>query len=681
MKAGGVPRKASERAAQLRAALDEHNYRYYVLDAPTIEDAEYDALFRELQALEREYPALATADSPTQRVGAEPAAEFDAVTHRVPMLSLSNAFTPEEASAFDRRVRETLGIDEVVYEVEPKFDGLAVNLVYEHGLFTLGATRGDGYVGENVTANVRTVNVIPLKLSAAGEPPPRYLEVRGEVLMLKRDFARLNAAQAARGEKTFVNPRNAAAGALRQLDPKMTAARRLTFFAYGVGEVEWTAPRRAPRTQSALLDFLAALRLPVARERGVVRGFDGLLAYYRKIGATRESLPFQIDGVVYKVDDLDQQVALGYVSRAPRFALAHKFPAEEMATEVLGIDVQVGRTGALTPVARLKPVFVGGVTVTNATLHNEDEVRRKDVRVGDTVLVRRAGDVIPEVVRVLMEKRRPGAREFLMPGKCPECGSAVVRLPDEAVARCSGGLVCPAQVKQALLHFASRRAMDIEGMGEKLVDQLVDAHIVRTPADLYKLGVAALAELERMAEKSAANVVAAIDKSRRTTLARFIFALGIRHVGEATAKELARHFGKFAALMAADEAALLEVADVGPVLAQSIRQFFAEAHNRAVIAQLRAAGVEWAESAPERATKGRFAGLTFVLTGALPTLSRDEAKELIEQHGGKVAGSVSKKTHYVVAGAEAGSKLDRAGELGVPVLDEKQLRRLLHGAG
>jgi DNA ligase (NAD+) len=677
MTTASVPRKASARAAELRAALEEHNYRYHVLDAPTIDDAEYDALFRELQALEREHPALATPDSPTRRVGAEAATDFAAVTHRLPMLSLGNAFTPEEVAAFDRRVREALDGAEVTYAVEPKFDGLAVNLVYEHGLFTLGATRGDGYVGENVTANVRTVNAIPLKLAAAKDAPPPYLEVRGEVLMLKRDFERLNAAQAARGERTFVNPRNAAAGGLRQLDPKMTAARRLTFFAYGVGAVDWGARKRPPQTQSAILDFLATLRLPVARERSVVRGLEGLLEYYRKIGASRAALPFQIDGVVYKVNDLAQQAALGYVSRAPRFALAHKFPAEEMATEVLGIDVQVGRTGALTPVARLKPVFVGGVTVTNATLHNEDEVRRKDVRVGDTVIVRRAGDVIPEVVRVLKEKRPRGAREFVMPRKCPECGSAVVRLPDEATARCSGGLVCPAQVKQSLLHFAGRRAMDIEGLGEKLVEQLVDAGVVHTPADLYKLGVAALSELERMAEKSAANVVAAIDKSRKTTLSRFIFALGIRHVGEATAKDLAQHFGKLDALMAADEAALVEVADVGPVLAQSIRQFFAEPHNREVIAQLRAAGVTWPESTPRRAPAGKLTGLTFVLTGTLPTLSRDEAKELIERHGGKVAGSVSKKTHYVVAGAEPGSKRDRADELGVPVLDEKQLRELL----
>jgi len=675
----GVPRKAAERAVKLRAALDEHNYRYYVLDAPTIDDAEYDALFRELDALEREHPALATADSPTQRVGGSPATDFDAVTHRVPMLSLNNAFTAEESGAFDRRVREALHSERVDYAVEPKFDGLAVSLVYKRGVLTLGATRGDGYVGENVTANLKTVKAIPLMLAAAKGPVPAYLEVRGEVLMLKRDFERLNAAQTAKGERTFVNPRNAAAGGLRQLDPKATAARRLTFFAYGVGEVDWGARKQPPQTQSAVLDFLESLRLPVARERTVVHGPDGLLRYYREIGEKRDKLPFQIDGVVYKVNDLAQQAVLGFVSRAPRFALAHKFPAEEMATEVLDIDVQVGRTGALTPVARLKPVFVGGVTVTNATLHNEDEVRRKDVRIGDTVIVRRAGDVIPEVVRVLAEKRPKGAREFVMPRKCPECGSAVVRLPDEAIARCSGGLVCPAQRKQALLHFAGRRAMDIEGLGDKLVDQLVDAEVVHTPADLYKLGVAALAELERMAEKSAANVVAAIDKSRKTTLARFIFALGIRHVGEATAKDLARHFGKLDQLIAADEAALLDVADVGPVLAQSIRQFFQERHNLEVIAQLRAAGVEWPETSPQRAVVGKLAGMIFVLTGTLPTLSREEAKELIEHQGGKVAGSVSKKTSYVVAGADPGSKLDRAGELGVPAIDEKQLKEMLHG--
>jgi len=497
-------------------------------------------------------------------------------------------------------------------------------------------------------------------------------------VMLKRDFQALNAAQAERGEKVFVNPRNAAAGALRQLDPRITAVRKLTFFAYGLGAVEW-GTITPPRTHAELLDYLDQLQLPVTRQRKVVLGLDGLLDYYRSIGAERQALPFDIDGVVYKVNDFAAQLKLGFVSRAPRFALAHKFPAEEQSTEVVDIGVQVGRTGAITPVARLKPVFVGGVTVTNATLHNEDELRRKDVRIGDTVIVRRAGDVIPEVVRVLAERRPAGAREFVMPMRCPECGSAIVRLPDEAIARCSGGLVCPAQRKQALLHFASRRAMDIEGLGDKLVDQLVDADIVRTPDDLYKLGIAALSELERMAEKSAANVVAGIERSRDTTLSRFIYALGIRHVGEATAKDLASHFGNLEALADADEAALLEVRDVGAVLARSILQFFAEAHNREVIAQLRAAGVHWSDTEPQRVAAGRLAGQVFVLTGTLPNLSRDEAKELIEREGGKVAGSVSKKTHYVIAGADAGSKLDRAIELDVPVLDEQQFRKLLDG--
>ena len=676
--AQGVPRKTAERAARLRMQLEEHNHRYYVLDQPTISDAEYDGLFRELQALESEYPQLATPDSPTQRVGGQAVSAFKPVTHRVPMLSLNNAFGDEEAEAFDRRAREALGVDAIEYEVEPKFDGLAVSLAYERGALKGGGTRGDGVTGEDVTGNLKTIGAVPLALGDGTSAPP-YIEVRGEVLILKREFERLNAAQAVKGEKPYVNPRNAAAGALRQLDPKMTAQRRLSFFAYGVGAVEWGAKQRAPATQAALLDFLAKLRLPVTRERAVVRGIEGLLAYYRKIGERRHDLPYEIDGVVYKVNDLAQQERLGFASRAPRFAVAHKFPAEEMATEVEGIEVQVGRTGALTPVARLRPVFVGGVTVTNATLHNEDEVRRKDVRIGDTVIVRRAGDVIPEVVRVVKDKRLRGAREFVMPSKCPECGSNVVRLPDEAIARCSGGLVCPAQRKQALLHFASRRAMDIEGLGDKLVDQLVDAGIVHTPADLYKLGVAALAELERMADKSAANVIAAIDRSRKTTLARIIYALGIRHVGEATAKDLARHFGSMEALMEGDEAALLEVNDVGPVLAQSIRQFFAEKHNREVIAQLRAAGVEWPESAPQRGARGKLAELTFVLTGTLQTMSREEATELIERHGGKVAGSVSKKTSYLVAGADPGSKLERAGQLGVPVLNEKQFKDLIHG--
>jgi len=670
-----VPPKIIERAAALREAIDAHNHAYYVLDAPTVSDAEYDRLFRELQALEGDYPSIATSDSPTQRVGAEPAGDFAAVTHRLAMLSLNNAFGDDEVEAFDRRAREALGIDRLEYAAEPKFDGLAISLSYENGLFTVGATRGDGYTGENVSANLRTVRALPLKL-AGGFPP--YLEVRGEVLMLRRDFAAMNVAQTAAGEKVFVNPRNAAAGSLRQLDSRITAKRPLVFFAYGVGAVEW-GRIEPPRTHDALLKWLSVLRFPVARDRAVVQGLDGLLDYYRRIGEGRSAMPFEIDGVVYKVNDFQQQLRLGFVSRAPRFAIAHKFPAEEMPTEVLDIGVQVGRTGALTPVARLKPVFVGGVTVTNATLHNEDEVRRKDVRIGDTVVVRRAGDVIPEIVRVLTAQRPARTRQFAMPSHCPECGSAVVRLPDEAIARCSGGLVCPAQRKQALLHFAGRRAMDIEGLGDKLVEQLVDADIVRTPADLYKLGVAALAALERMAEKSAANVTAAIDKSRRTTLARFIYALGIRHVGETTAKDLARHFGNLDALASADEAGLLEVRDVGPVLAQSIRQFFAEAHNREVIAQLRAAGVHWPEGAPQRAAAGKFAGVVFVITGTLPGLSRDEAKALIEAQGGKVAGSVSKKTNFVVAGADPGSKLDRAVELGVKVLDERQFKELIEG--
>jgi len=671
---GEAPPSAAARATTLRREIAEHDHRYYVLDAPTVSDAEYDGLFRELQALEAQYPALVTPESPTQRVGGAPAAAFEAVTHRLPMLSLNNAFSADEADAFDRRVRQGLDVEAVEYAVEPKFDGLAVSLLYERGRFTTGATRGDGSAGENVTANLRTVGAIPLALVGSAIPP--LVEVRGEVLMLKRDFEALNAAQAAKGEKTFANPRNAAAGGLRQLDARITASRRLTFFAYGVGDMHWgrVAP---PRTHDALMRLLAELRFPVTGERAVVRGLAGLLDYYRRMGVRRDALPFEIDGVVYKVNDLALQERLGFVSRAPRFAIAHKFPAEEMATEVVGIDVQVGRTGAITPVARLKPVFVGGVTVTNATLHNEDEVRRKDVRVGDTVIVRRAGDVIPEIVRVVTERRLAGATLFALPAQCPQCGSAVARLPDEAVARCTGGLFCPAQRKQALLHFASRRAVDIEGLGDKLVDQLVDAGLVRTPADVYALRVAQLAGLERMAEKSAANVVAAIEKSKDTTLARFIFGLGIRHVGEATAKDLAQHFGRLDALLAADPAALLEVRDVGPVLAESIVGFFAERHNRDVIAALRAAGVHWPESEPRRASAGRLTGLTFVLTGTLPTLAREDAKARIEAEGGKVAASVSKRTSYVVAGTDAGSKLAKARELGVPVLDEDGLRQLI----
>ncbi|SPA37046.1 DNA ligase [Cupriavidus taiwanensis] len=680
---------AASRMAWLREELDRHNYQYYVLDAPTVPDAEYDALFSELLALELEHPELQTPDSPTQRVGGEPLAAFDSVRHRVPMLSLNNAFADEDVLNFDRRCAQGLGrsapaageadlfsaADAVEYACELKFDGLAMSLRYEDGRLVQAATRGDGETGEDVTVNVRTIKAIPLRLRGQA---PAVLEVRGEVFMFRRDFDKLNARQAEAGEKTFVNPRNAAAGSLRQLDPRITARRPLSFFAYGLGELQGV---ERPPTHSAMLDGFAALGLPVCKDRAVVKGAQGLLDFYRDIGTRRDELPYDIDGVVYKVNALAEQERLGFVSRAPRFALAHKFPAQEMTTIVEDIEVQVGRTGAITPVARLKPVFVGGVTVTNATLHNEDEIRRKDVHVGDTVIVRRAGDVIPEVVAVVTERRPADARAFVMPTACPVCGSHIEKLEDEAIARCTGGLICAAQRKQSLLHFAQRRAMDIEGLGDKLVEQLVDQGIVRTPADLYKLGVAKLAALERMADKSAANLVAAIDKSRATTMNRFIFALGIRHVGEATAKDLARHFGKLDALLAADEAALLEVNDVGPVVAQSIANFLAEPHNVEVIEQLRAAGVHWPESEPVAKAPAPLSGKTFVLTGTLPTLSREDAKELLEAAGAKVAGSVSKKTDYVVAGAEAGSKLDKAEALGVPVLDEAGMLALLAQAG
>ncbi|AEI77338.1 DNA ligase LigA [Cupriavidus necator N-1] len=688
--AGPLPAEAAaKRVAWLRDELDRHNYQYYVLDAPTIPDAEYDALFSELQALELEHPELQTPDSPTQRVGGEPLSAFDSVRHRVPMLSLNNGFADDDVLNFDRRCAQGLGrtapaageqdlfsaADAVEYACELKFDGLAMSLRYEDGRLVQAATRGDGETGEDVTVNVRTIKAIPLKLRGQA---PAVLEVRGEVFMYRGDFDKLNERQAEAGEKTFVNPRNAAAGSLRQLDPRITAKRPLSFFAYGLGELQGVD---RPPTHSVMLDGFAALGLPVCKDRAVVKGAQGLLDFYRDIGQRRDVLPYDIDGVVYKVNALAEQERLGFVSRAPRFALAHKFPAQEMTTIVEDIEVQVGRTGAITPVARLKPVFVGGVTVTNATLHNEDEIRRKDVHIGDTVIVRRAGDVIPEVVGVVTERRPADARAFVMPTACPVCGSHIEKLEDEAIARCTGGLICAAQRKQALLHFAQRRAMDIEGLGDKLVEQLVDQGIVRTPADLFKLGVAKLAALERMADKSAANLVVAIDASRETTMNRFIFALGIRHVGEATAKDLARHFGKLDALMAADEAALLEVNDVGPVVAQSIAHFFAEPHNVEVIEQLRAAGVHWAESEPVAKAPAPLSGKTFVLTGTLPTMSREDAKELLEAAGAKVAGSVSKKTDYVVAGAEAGSKLDKAEALGVPVLDEAGMLALLAEAG
>lgn len=653
--------------------MNRHNYAYYVLDNPTIPDAEYDKLFRELQALEQTHPELASSDSPTQRVGAAPLPQFAQVTHSVPMLSLGNAFDDSDIIAFDRRVKDGLKLDgSVAYATELKFDGLAINLRYEDGILVQAATRGDGATGENVTVNIRTVHAIPLRLRTAH--PPRVLDVRGEVLMFKADFAKLNARQRDVGQKEFANPRNAAAGSLRQLDSRITARRALRFFSYGIGLLDGAD---MPPSHSALLDWYAELGLPVCGERAVVEGADGLLAFFHGIGNKRASLPYEIDGVVYKVNRLDQQRALGFVSRAPRWAIAHKFPAEEALTVVQGIEVQVGRTGAITPVARLAPVFVGGVTVTNATLHNEDEVRRKDIRIGDTVIVRRAGDVIPEVVAFVPEARPADAREFTMPSVCPVCGSPIVRPEDEAIARCSGGWIkCAAQRKGGLLHFVSRRAMDVEGLGDQLIEQLVDKHIITTAADLYKLGVTALAGLDRMADRSAQNVLTALEKSKKTALARFIYALGIRHVGEATAKELARHFGSMDALTQATEAQLLEVSDIGPVVARSIVAFFSDSLNIELIEQLRAAGIHWPEGVSESKPKPLL-GKTFVLTGTLPTLTRDAAAEMIEAAGGKVAGSVSRKTSCVVAGEEAGSKLVKAQELGITVLDEAALRALL----
>ena len=664
------------RTAKLRAEIQRHDHAYYVENTPLISDAEYDGLFRELKAIEAKFPELATPDSPTRRVGGAPVQEFAPVRHVVPMLSIETETDTDESAAlaFDNRVRSFLGsgIDlPVEYVAELKFDGLAINLRYEHGVLVQAATRGDGEIGEDATQNVLTIHCIPLRL--VGDAPP-VLEVRGEVYMSRPDFERYNEKQRALGLPPLVNPRNGASGSIRQLDPVLAAQRSLSFYAYGLGETQgWDVPK----THSYVLDALAAFGLPVCEHRAVVRGAEGLAAFHASIREARDRFQFDIDGVVYKVNSLALQRRLGFVSRQPRWAIAHKFPAQEMLTVVEAIEFQVGRTGAITPVARLAPVFVGGVTVTNATLHNEAEVRRKDVRVGDTVIVRRAGDVIPEVVGVVLERRCLGSVEFSMLSDCPICDSAIERPEEEAIARCTGGLFCPAQRKEALLHFASRRAMDVEGLGDKLVEQLVDNAIVKTPADLYKLGLLAMANLERMAEKSAANILAAIEKSKTTTLARFIFALGIRNVGEATAKDLARHFGNLDAVMTASIERLQQVPDIGPIVAASIARFFAEAHNIEVIEQLRAAGVNWAEGEPSPIANSPVAGKTFVLTGTLPTLTRDEAKDMIEALGGKVAGSVSKKTDYVVAGAEAGSKLDKARQLGVSILDETQFRELV----
>jgi len=684
--------------ATLRQTLHTWAHQYYVQDAPSVPDAEYDRLFKELQVLEAAYPELVTTDSPTQRVGGKSLDAFAQVRHAVPMLSIRTETDTSASGAenFDARMRRELGLIDtdpaIDYVAEPKFDGLAMNLRYEHGVLVQAATRGDGETGEDVTQNIRTIGQIPLKLPTSAPP---VLEVRGEVYMRRDDFEALNERQrqriaaGERGEKTFVNPRNAAAGAVRQLDPAIAAQRPLSFFAYGLGEI--TPPAQGGpvwHTHLALLHTLKSWGFPVCALVKQAQGATELVAFYEAIGQQRDGLGFDIDGVVYKVNSLALQRQLGFVTREPRWAVAHKFPAQEMLTTVLAIDVQVGRTGKLTPVAKLAPVFVGGVTVTNATLHNEDEARRKDVRVGDTVVVRRAGDVIPEVVSVVLPTHAQAmgtasavapsrGAVFTMPTHCPVCGSTAVREEGEADYRCTGGLFCSAQRKQALLHFAQRRAVEVEGLGEKLVDQLVDAGIIHTLPDLYRLGFTALANLERMADKSAQNIVDALEKSKQTTLPRFLFGLGIRHVGEATAKELARHFGQLDAIMDASEEQLLQVADVGPIVAQSIRTFFDQPHNREVVEQLRACGITWIEGPPAERVPTPLSGKTLVLTGTLPTLGREEAKAWIEAAGGKVAGSVSKKTSYVVAGSEAGSKLDRALELGVPVLDEAGLKALL----
>jgi len=664
---------AKRRIAQLRAEIERHNHAYYVLDAPLIPDAEYDKLFRELQALEAQHPELLTTDSPTQRVGGKVLEGFGPVRHAVPMLSIRTETDTEAsgASNFDARVRNALGLGEgdaaVEYSCELKFDGLAINLRYERGVLVQAATRGDGETGENVTQNVRTIHCIPLHLK---DSAAEVLEVRGEVYMSRKDFQRYNDKQRAQGLPTLVNPRNGAAGSIRQLDPALAAKRPLSFFAYGLGEVQgW----QLPSTHAGVLDALASFGVPVCDERAVVQGAAALANFHRNVAAKRDKLPFDIDGVVYKVNSLALQTRLGFVSREPRWAVAHKYPAEEQLTVVRDIEVYVGRTGKLTPVAKLEPVFVGGTTVSNATLHNEDEIRRKDVHVGDTVIVRRAGDVIPEVVGVLQERRPAHAKAFVMPHVCPVCGSKVVREEGEADARCTGGLFCAAQRKQTILHFAGRRAMDIEGLGDKLVEQLVDEGIIHSLPDLYRLDVATLAALERMADKSAQNLVAALEKSKHTTLSRFLFALGIRHVGESTAKDLARQFGKLDTIMHATAENLLAVPDVGPVVAQSIVDFFGEAHNRDVVHQLRMQGVHWEEHEGASTRTLPLSGKTFVLTGTLASMTRDEAKSRLEALGAKVAGSVSKKTDCVVAGAEAGSKLDKAQELKVPVWDEQQL--------
>lgn len=687
------PINPSAHAAQLRAGIEDANHRYHVLADPTIPDAEYDALLRELEALEDAHPELATPDSPTRRVGARASGGFAQVRHALPMLSLGNAFSDEEVAAFVRRIEQTLGTNELTFSVEPKLDGLAISLRYENGAFVQGATRGDGTVGEDVTGNLRTVKTIPLRLR--GKVFPDALEVRGEVYMPRAAFENFNARARERGERTLANPRNGAAGSLRQLDPAITARRPLAFYAYAVGEVQGG---KLPESHSATLAKLRGWGLPVSSQIEVAKNLEGLLDYYRRIGERRDKLPYDIDGVVYKLDRYDRQNEMGYVSRAPRWALAHKYPAQERSTVIEAIEINIGRTGAATPFAVMRPVQVGGVTVTKATLHNEDQIKRLGVRVGDTVIVRRAGDVIPEVVRVIEERRPANAKPWRMPKHCPVCGSAIVREEGESVARCTGGLVCAAQRKEALVHFAARRAMDIDGLGDRLIEDLIEFDFVRSIADLYALTLDDFLAMKRsveerkgtvpetvkagkIASKWAENLLAAIEASKATTLERFLYALGIRDVGESTAKTLARHFGSLAALMRAEKSELIEVPDVGPVVASRIAAFFAEAHNRDAIAALRKAGVHWKEGAPQRSADGPLTEQIVVLTGTLSHLARDEAKEKLEALGAKVAGSVSKKTSFVVAGEAAGSKLDKAQELGVEIWDESKLTKFLRRHG
>ena len=669
--------KIASRMRSLEKDLERWNYEYYVLDAPSVPDSEYDKAFRELSELEKAHPEFKSEASPTERVGGAARSDLAKVRHAVPMLSIHTEtdFEAEGARAFDERVRKGLGLsdgdEDVEYDVELKFDGLAMNLRYESGILVSAATRGDGLVGEDVTANVKTIRTIPLRLP---QGVPDILEVRGEVIMHKADFERLNDEQRLEGLKPFVNPRNAAAGCLRQLDPKVTAKRKLSFYAYGLGEIS----EAVALTHSSILDRLQSWGFPVAKERRVVKGWKALAEFHDWVKSIRQTLPFEIDGVVYKVNSLALQNELGFISREPRWACAHKYPPEEALTVVQDIDVQVGRTGKLTPVARLKPVFVGGVTVSNATLHNEDFIGELGLKIGDTVVVRRAGDVIPEIVRVLPERRTGAERDFVMPQKCPVCGSETFRDEEEKDTRCTGGLFCPAQRRESLVHFASRLALNIDGLGEKVIDQLIEAQLIETPADLYRLTEFKLLLLDRFGKKSAANLIAALEKSKETTLARFIYALGIRHVGESTARDLAAHFKSLQALMDADSDELLKVNDIGEVIAQSIIHFFEEEHNREVIEKLIAEGVHW-PLPQDSAVNDAVSGKTFVLTGTLPSMGREEAKALLLAQGAKVASSVSKKTDYVVAGAEAGSKLEKAQALGIKIIDQEEMLELLKG--